>query len=78
MDNQQMIQLFKDMQPGLIMVIVHSTDISDSFEHISGSGGSRYADLMTMMDPQLKAYIKTSGIILTTWREVMERRQKTH
>jgi hypothetical protein len=73
---QKMIQLLKDMQPGLIMVIVHSTDITDSFDHISGSGGSRYADMMTMMDPELKEYITKQGIILTTWREVMERRMK--
>ncbi len=69
-------KLFDDMQPGLIMVIVHSTDIGDSFGRISGSGGSRYADMMSMMDTGLKDYIKKKGIILTTWREVMERRTK--
>ena len=73
---QQLIQLFKDMQPGLIMVIVHSTDIADSFNRISGSGGSRYADMMAMMDPEVKEYIQKQGIIMTTWREVMNRRLK--
>jgi len=28
------------------------------------------------MDPRLKKYLEDEGIILTTWREVMERRQK--
>jgi len=73
---QHFIQLFRDMQPGLIMVIVHSTDITDSFSHISASGGSRNADMMSMMDPDLKAFVQKEGIILTTWKEVMERRQK--
>lgn len=68
--------LFSDMQPGLIMVIVHSTDVTDHFNHISGSGGSRFADMMSMMAPELKEYIKKEGIILTTWREAMERRLK--
>ncbi|MEP7259170.1 MAG: polysaccharide deacetylase family protein [Flavitalea sp.] len=73
---QQFIASLKTMQPGLAMIIVHSSDITDTFRQISASGGSRYADMMSMMDPELKAYIKKEGIILTTWREVMERRQK--
>jgi len=70
------MEALKDMLPGLAMIIVHSSDISDVFQHISGSGGSRYADMMAMMDPELKAFIQKEGIILTTWREVMERRRK--
>ena len=73
---QQFITSLKAMQPGLAMIIVHSSDITDNFRHISASGGSRYADMMSMMDPELKEYIKKEGIILTTWKEVMERRQK--
>jgi predicted glycoside hydrolase/deacetylase ChbG (UPF0249 family) len=73
---QHLKKLMDDMQPGLIMIIIHSTDISDSFSHISGSGGSRCADMMAMMDPELKDYITKNGIILTTWREAMERRIK--
>jgi len=64
------------MQPGVAMMIVHSSDITDAFKHISGSGGSRYADMLAMLDPDLKAYIKSEGIILTTWTEMMERRKK--
>lgn len=73
---QQFILSLKEMRPGLAMIIVHSSDITEEFQHISGSGGSRYADMMAMLDPALKAYIKTEGIILTTWKEVMERRKK--
>jgi hypothetical protein len=62
------------MKPGLAMIIVHSSDITDAFQYISGSGGSRYADMKAMMDPDLKAYIEKNGIILTTWKEVMQRR----
>jgi hypothetical protein len=73
---QEMIASLKEMQPGLAMIIVHSSDITEEFQHISASGGSRYADMMTMLDPELKAFIKKEGIILTTWREAMERRRK--
>lgn len=71
---------FKDainrMEPGLAMFIIHSTDASDEFRQISSSGGSRYGDMLSMIDPDLKAYLKKEGIILTTWREVMQRRKQ--
>ncbi|PWJ57771.1 hypothetical protein CLV98_106243 [Dyadobacter jejuensis] len=73
---QQWIKTLDIMQPGVAMLIVHSSDITDEFQHISASGGSRYADMLSMLDPDLKAYIQKNNIVLTTWRELMERRQK--
>lgn len=77
---QYKVQKFKEtlkaMEPGLAMFIVHSSDVTDEFKQISGSGGSRYADMLSMMSPELKAYIQSEGIILTTWREALERRKK--
>lgn len=73
---QKFIETLKNMQPGVAMLIVHSSDITDAFQHISGSGGSRYADMHSMMSPELKAYIESEGIILTTFRELAERRKK--
>ncbi|AKD54407.1 polysaccharide deacetylase family protein [Spirosoma radiotolerans] len=71
---------FKDaltrMEPGLAMFIIHSTDASGEFHQISSSGGSRYADMLSMTDPDLKTYLRKEGIILTTWREVMTRRKQ--
>jgi predicted glycoside hydrolase/deacetylase ChbG (UPF0249 family) len=73
---EQCIEILKEMEPGLIMVIVHSSEKTGTFQYISGSGGSRYADMLAMTDPDLKEFIDKEGIILTTWREVMERRQQ--
>ncbi len=70
------IEALGNMQPGVAMLIVHSSDITEEFKQISGSGGSRYADMLSMLDPELKAYIKANGIVLTTWRELLERRKK--
>ncbi|MDQ6478472.1 polysaccharide deacetylase family protein [Dyadobacter sp. LHD-138] len=64
------------MQPGVAMMIVHSSDITDAFKHISSSGGSRYADMLSMLDPDLKAFIKSEGVILTTWTEMLARRKQ--
>jgi chitin disaccharide deacetylase len=63
------------LDPGVVMIIVHSTVVSEDFRHISGSGDSRNADMLSMMDPGFKSWLKSKGIILTTWRELMQRRQ---
>lgn len=72
---EQCKEVLRQMEPGLAMIIVHSNQKTETFQHISGSGDSRYADLLAMTDPDLQKFIEEEGIILTTWREVMERRQ---
>lgn len=75
---EQCKKLLQDMEPGLAMVIVHSSERTETFQYISGSGKSRYADMLAMTDPDLKEFIEKEGIILTTWRELMQRRQKAN
>ena len=70
------IQALASLKPGLTMVIMHCTDPTEVFPHISDSGLTRQGDLLAMMDPSLRDYIKREGIILTTWRELMERRSR--
>lgn len=76
---QHKIMMFKQtlakMEPGLAMIIVHCSENTENFQRFSGSGRSRQADLEAMVSDELKAYIEKEGIILTTWREVMERRK---
>jgi predicted glycoside hydrolase/deacetylase ChbG (UPF0249 family) len=64
------------LSPGLTMVIMHCTNPSPNFDQISDTGKKRKGDLLAMIDPRLKAFLKDKGFILTTWREVMERRVK--
>ncbi|QEC78375.1 polysaccharide deacetylase family protein [Mucilaginibacter ginsenosidivorax] len=64
------------LSPGLTMVIMHCTNPSPNFDQISDTGKKRKGDLLAMLDPRLKAFLKEKGFILTTWREVMERRVK--
>ena len=70
------IETIKQLKPGLTMVIMHCTAPSSVFEAISGSGVKRKGDLLAMTDPELKKFLEREGIILTTWREVMKRRQE--
>lgn len=73
---EQFKQILNKMEPGLAMIIIHSSEHSEFFKRFSGSGDSRYADLLAMTDPDLKDFIEKEGIILTTWTEVLERRNK--
>jgi predicted glycoside hydrolase/deacetylase ChbG (UPF0249 family) len=71
----QYIESLKKVKPGLTMVIMHCTAPTEVFQHISDSGIIRKGDLLAMVDPQLRKFLKDEGFILTTWREVMQRRQ---
>ncbi|HVW98469.1 MAG TPA: polysaccharide deacetylase family protein [Mucilaginibacter sp.] len=64
------------LSPGLTMVIMHCTNPSESFKYICNEGKKRKGDLMAMLDPRLRRFLKDNGFILTTWREVMQRRIK--
>ena len=75
---QQYIQSFEQLQAGVTMVIMHCTAPTEVFAHISDSEMTRRGDLLAMLSPKLKKYIADNGIILTTWRELKERRDKIH
>lgn len=64
------------LKPGVTMVIMHCTDPSPIFSAITDSGDKRKADMLAMLDPGFKKFLKDNHFILTTWRELMQRRQK--
>ncbi len=68
------IETIDQLKPGITMVIMHCTWPSEIFSQISASGNTRKGDLLAMMDPEFKKYLKTNNIILTTWRELKKRR----
>ncbi len=73
---EKYIAALKLLQPGITMMIMHCTAPSETFKYISGSGPLRKADLLAMLNPAFKKALKDEGIIVTTWRELMERRTK--
>lgn len=73
---EQYMRSFDALQPGITMVIMHCSVAGEHFEHISSSGTIRRADWLAMQSPELKRYLEENKIILTTWREMMERRKK--
>lgn len=76
MKTAKYIELLKEAKPGITMVIMHCAAPSDNFKEITDSWPTRYGDFWAMLDPALKTFIEKEGIILTTWREMRERRAK--
>jgi chitin disaccharide deacetylase len=72
----QYIKTIRDLKAGLSMVIMHCTAPTEIFSYIGSSGRVRKADMLAMMDPAFKKFLKDEKIILTTWRELKDRRQK--
>ena len=69
------IDALKSVKPGITYVIMHCSKVSSQFAAITPSGPIREGDYLAMLHPELMDYIKKEGIILTTMRELMERRK---
>ena len=70
------IDAIKNLKPGVTMMIMHCTQPTEVFSKISGSGKTRLGDLNAMIDPRFKKALEDERIILTTWRELKERRNR--
>lgn len=73
---RMMLKTIRELKPGVTEIIVHATQVNDTFDRISTSGSTRQADMDVMLDEDVKEAIEEEGIILTTWRELKERRDK--
>ena len=70
------IKMLKELKPGVTMVIIHCSRPTDDFPLITGSSSLRFEDLKAMIDPEVRKTVEEEHIILTTWRELKERRDK--
>jgi predicted glycoside hydrolase/deacetylase ChbG (UPF0249 family) len=70
----QILAFLHDMKPGLTQFIVHCTRPSENFKNIAGSGPMRLAELEALTAPEVKKAVADEKIILTTWRELKQRR----
>ena len=69
------IEVVRSLKPGVTQVIIHATERTPNFDQITTSGELRQGDLNAMLDPELKKVIEEEGIILTSWKEMMEKRK---
>lgn len=73
---EKFIEAVKTLQPGVTQIITHATNATPHFEIISPSASLRKGDMLAMMDPKFLQFLEDEGVILTTWRELMERRKQ--
>jgi len=72
---EALIRRIRGLEPGITQIILHATRAGCNFDAISGSGGKREAELEMVLSEDVKKAIEEEGIILTTYRELMERRK---
>jgi predicted glycoside hydrolase/deacetylase ChbG (UPF0249 family) len=72
----KLLALLQELKPGVTEIIFHASLPTEDFPLITGSSESRHADLKALTDPRVKQLIQERGIILTTWKELKERRKK--
>lgn len=72
---QTLVEHLRKLEPGITQIILHGTRQGCNFGAISGSGGKREAELEMVLSEDVKKVIEDEGIILTTYRELMERRK---
>lgn len=70
-----LIEDLRELKPGITQVILHGTRTGCNFHAISSSGGTREAELEMVLNADVKKVIEEEGIILTNYRELMERRK---
>lgn len=69
-------EAIRGLDPGVTFMIMHCTDPSETFPVFTGSTETRLGDLEAVMHPEFKQTLEEEGVILTTFREMMERRKQ--
>lgn len=70
------IKAIERLKPGVTEIILHATKPDDTIGVINGNRDFLYGDYYAMIDERVKKAIEDEGIILTTWRELKQRRDK--
>jgi chitin disaccharide deacetylase len=73
---EQYKKLLTNVKPGITVILIHCSDANETFNTISDSWITRRGDLLSMTDPELQVFIRDQRIVLTTWRELQQRREK--
>lgn len=69
-------ETLRTLKPGVTEILFHASQPTEEFPLITGSHAARKADLEALKSPETKAILKERNIVVTTWRELMQRRQK--
>jgi predicted glycoside hydrolase/deacetylase ChbG (UPF0249 family) len=73
---EKLLRVLKELNPGVTEILFHASLPTEDFPIITDSSESRRADLKALTDAGVKELVRERGIILTTWKELKERRKK--
>lgn len=73
---ERLAALLRDLRPGVTEILFHASVPTDDFPKVTGSSASRHADTLALTSPRVRQVIEDRGIVLTTWRELLERRRR--
>jgi chitin disaccharide deacetylase len=68
--------LINSLKPGLTEIIFHPSVETDNLKTITGSWQQRVWEAQLFSDPVVKEFFKENGIVITTWRDIMNRHKK--
>jgi len=68
--------LIREMSPGLNEYIFHPSIDTPGLKKITGSWQQRIWEDRMFADPEVQAFLKEQGVIITNWKEVMARFKK--
>jgi len=68
--------LIRSLKPGLHEIIYHPSIDTPGLKKITGSWQQRIWEDKMFADAEVQDFLKEQGIILSSWKEVMERFQK--
>jgi len=72
----KLMEELRTMKPGVTMCILHCAKPNEEWPLFTGSSETRLNDMRLMTDPEFKKFVEDEKFVLTTWREMMERRKK--
>jgi hypothetical protein len=70
------IQHIRNLPEGITEMIIHCTKPNEVIDVITNSRELLYGDYFSMTSKRVRRVLEKEGIILTTWRELHERRKK--
>ena len=65
--------LVKALNPGLTEIIFHPATLTENLKTITGSWQQRVWESQLFADPLVNQFFKDEGIVITNWKEIMDR-----
>lgn len=73
---ENFFKMVNSLKPGLVQVFFHPSVFSERLKTITNSWQRRVWEVQLMSDPEVKKFFKDNGIIIASWKDVMEKYEK--